>query len=96
MRFPAGHTRGSAALAEAAGEVRGRGLFIGIEVDSDRLRARDVVDRLLARGILSKDTHGTVVRFAPPLMIDRETIDWAVEEVRAVFVQLGGGIRHAA
>ena len=77
-------------------EVRGRGLFIGIEVDSDRLRARDVVDRLLARGILSKDTHGTVVRFAPPLMIDRETIDWAVEEVRAVFVQLGGGIRHAA
>src|SRR6185436_7113421 len=52
-------------------EVRGKGLFIGIEVDRDRIMARDVVDRLLARGILSKDTHGTVVRFAPPLTIDR-------------------------
>ncbi len=77
-------------------EVRGKGLFIGIEVDRDRVMARDVVDRLLARGILSKDTHGTVVRFAPPLTIDRETIDWAVEEVRAVFVELGGGLRRAA
>ena len=77
-------------------EVRGKGLFIGVEVDSDRICARDVVDRLLARGILSKDTHGTVVRFAPPLTIDRETLDWAVEEVRAVFVELGGGLRRAA
>ena len=77
-------------------EVRGRGLFIGIEVDRDRITARDVVDRLLARGILSKDTHGTVVRFAPPLTIDRATLDWAVEEVRAVFMELGGGVRRAA
>ena len=77
-------------------EVRGLGLFIGVEVDRDRIVARDVVDRLLARGILSKDTHGTVVRFAPPLTIDRETLDWAVEEVRAVFVELGGGVRRAA
>jgi len=77
-------------------EVRGKGLFIGVEVDQKRITARDVVDRLLARGILSKDTHGTVVRFAPPLTIDRETLDWAVEEVRAVFVELGGGLRRAA
>ncbi len=77
-------------------EVRGKGLFIGVEVDRDRITARDVVDRLLARGILSKDTHGTVVRFAPPLTIDRVTLDWAVEEVRAVFMELGGGIRRAA
>jgi ornithine--oxo-acid transaminase len=77
-------------------EVRGKGLFIGVEVDRDRIAARDVVDRLLARGILSKDTHGTVVRFAPPLTIERETLDWAVEEVRAVFVELGGGLRRAA
>jgi len=77
-------------------EVRGMGLFIGVEVDRDRITARDVVDRLLARGILSKDTHGTVVRFAPPLTIDRVTLDWAVEEVRAVFMELGGGVRRAA
>lgn len=77
-------------------EVRGKGLFIGVEVDRERIHARDVVDRLLARGILSKDTHGTVVRFAPPLTIDRETLDWAVEEVRAVFMELGDGLKRAA
>ena len=77
-------------------EVRGKGLFVGLEVDSERISARNVVDRLLARGILSKDTHGTVVRFAPPLVIDREALDWAVEEVRAVFAELGDGLRRAA
>ncbi len=77
-------------------DIRGRGLFLGIEVDRERIVARDVVDRLLARGILSKDTHGTVVRFAPPLVIDRDAIDWAVEEVRAVFAELGDGLRRAA
>jgi ornithine--oxo-acid transaminase len=77
-------------------DVRGMGLFVGLEVDEERLTARDVVDRLLARGILSKDTHGTVVRFAPPLVIDREALDWAVEEVRAVFAELGDGLRRAA
>jgi ornithine--oxo-acid transaminase len=76
--------------------IRGKGLFAGIEVDRERIVARDVVDRLFARGILSKDTHGTVVRFAPPLTIERETLDWAVEEVRAVFAELGDGLRRAA
>ena len=77
-------------------EVRGKGLFIGVEVVRERISARDVVDRLLARGILSKDTHGTVVRFAPPLTIERKTLDWAVEEVRAVFAELGDGLKRAA
>ena len=77
-------------------DIRGKGLFIGIEVDRERIAARDVVDRLLARGILSKDTHGTVVRFAPALSIERETLDWAVEEVRAVFAELGDGLKRAA
>jgi ornithine--oxo-acid transaminase len=77
-------------------DIRGKGLFAGIEVDRERVSARDVVDRLLARGILSKDTHGTVVRFAPPLTIERDTLDWAVEEVRAVFAELGDGLRRAA
>ena len=77
-------------------EVRGKGLFVGLEVDSRRTNARAVVDRLLARGVLSKDTHGTVVRFAPPLVITREEIDWAVEQVRAVFGEMGKGMRRAA
>jgi len=77
-------------------EVRGKGLFVGVEIDRERIAARDIVDRLFARGILSKDTHGTVIRFAPPLTIDRETLDWAVEEVRAVFAELGDGLKRAA
>ncbi len=77
-------------------DVRGKGLFIGIEVDRERITARAVVDRLLARGILSKDTHGTVIRFAPPLNIERSAIDWAVEEVRAVFAEIGDGMKRAA
>jgi ornithine--oxo-acid transaminase len=69
-------------------DVRGRGLFIGIEVDASRITARAVVDRLLARGLLSKDTHGTVVRIAPPLVIAREDLAWAVEEIAATFRDL--------
>ena len=67
-----------------------------LEVDARRTDARAVVDRLLTRGLLSKDTHGTVVRFAPPLMIEKAEIDWAVEQVRAVFAELGTGMRRAA
>ena len=77
-------------------EIRGKGLFVGLEVDARRTDARAVVDRLLARGLLTKDTHGTVVRFAPPLVITRAEIDWAVEQVRAVFTELGNGMRRAA
>ncbi len=77
-------------------DVRGRGLFIGLEVDTTWVTARQVVERLLARGILSKDTHGTVVRFAPPLVIDRADLDWAANEVRAVFAELPDGLKRAA
>jgi ornithine--oxo-acid transaminase len=69
-------------------DVRGRGLFIGIEVDTRRVTARAVVDRLLARGMLSKDTHGTVVRIAPPLNVAREDLAWAVGEIAAAFRDL--------
>ncbi len=69
-------------------EVRGRGLYIGIEIDPRRLPARRVVDRLLARGILSKDTHGTVVRIAPPLNVAQADLAWAVGQLREVLREL--------
>ena len=81
---------------ELASDVRGRGLFIGLEIDTRKTDARTIVRRLLQRGVLSKDTHSTAIRFAPPLVIDREQIDWAVEQVRAVFDELGTGLRKAA
>jgi len=63
-------------------EVRGRGLFIGVEIDPSLASARSVVEALMARGLLSKETHETVVRLAPPLVIDRAQIDWAVQQIR--------------
>lgn len=77
-------------------DVRGKGLFIGIEVDTRRVTARAVVDLLLARRILSKDTHGTVVRIAPPLNIAREDLAWAVGEIRAVIQKIERDTKRAA
>jgi ornithine--oxo-acid transaminase len=77
-------------------EVRGKGLFIGVEVDRERIAARDVVDRLFARGILSKDTHDTVVRIAPPLCIARDDLAWAIGEIRAVVGELERDRKRAA
>lgn len=77
-------------------DVRGLGLFIGVEVDPAQASARQVCDRLMARGILSKDTHGTVVRFAPPLTITREQIDWALQRIRHVFNELDSELRWVA
>ena len=77
-------------------DVRGRGLFIGIEIDPRRASARSVVARLLARGILSKDTHGTVVRIAPPLNIPRDDLEWAVDEIHAVFREIEHDVTRAA
>jgi ornithine--oxo-acid transaminase len=64
-------------------EVRGRGLFIGMEMYSD---ARPYCEALRERGILCKETHGSVIRFAPPLVITKEEIDWAMEQIEEVLM----------
>lgn len=65
-------------------EVRGKGLLIGLEVDPAKVSARTLCEALMRRGILSKETHHTVLRFAPPLVITRRQIDGAVEQIREV------------
>jgi ornithine--oxo-acid transaminase len=77
-------------------DVRGLGLFIGVEIDPAHATARQVCDRLMARGILSKDTHGTVVRFAPPLIITREQLNWALHRIRHVFSDWDSELRWVA
>lgn len=62
-------------------EIRGKGLFIGVVL---RTKARPYCESLKARGILCKETHENVIRFAPPLVISKEEIDWALERVRKV------------
>lgn len=68
-------------------DVRGRGLWVGVEVDPNVVSARTVCDALLENGVLSKDTHGTVLRFAPPLTITRDEIDWGMERIERVFAR---------
>ncbi len=68
-------------------EVRGRGLWAGVEIDPEGVSARSVCDALAAEGVLSKDTHGTVLRFAPPLTITREELDWGMERIERVFAR---------
>lgn len=63
-------------------EVRGKGLFIGIELNED---ARPYCEKLKELGLLCKETHDTVIRFAPPLIIEKEDLDWAIEQVKSVF-----------
>lgn len=65
-------------------EVRGRGLFAGIELDRAVASAAEVATRLLKAGVLTKDTHRNTIRFAPPLIIEESQIDWAVERVAEV------------
>lgn len=65
-------------------EVRGRGLFIAVELNDEAGGARRFCEALQDQGILCKETHDTVIRFAPPLVIDKETIDWTLPLIREV------------
>ena len=65
-------------------EVRGKGLLIGVELKPEANGARRFCEALAKKGILCKETHKNVIRFAPPLIIDRETIDWALPIIRDV------------
>jgi ornithine--oxo-acid transaminase len=72
-----------AALPESGvREVRGRGLWAGVEFAS--LTGREACERLAERGVLAKDTHGTTIRLAPPLMIAEEDLDWALDQVESI------------
>jgi ornithine--oxo-acid transaminase len=65
-------------------EVRGRGLLIAVEIKKDSGKARKFTEGLMKEGILAKETHETTIRFAPPLVITKEEVDWAVERIAKV------------
>ncbi|TPG92326.1 ornithine--oxo-acid transaminase [Brevibacillus laterosporus] len=62
-------------------DVRGKGLFIGLELDTE---ARPYCEKLKTLGLLCKETHDTTIRFAPPLVISKEELDWAIERIKQV------------
>jgi len=65
-------------------EVRGRGLFVGVELHKAAGGARRFCEQLMREGMLCKETHDDVIRFAPPLVIDKADIDWAFERIKKV------------
>jgi ornithine--oxo-acid transaminase len=69
-------------------EVRGKGLLIGVELYEEAGGARRFCEALMAKGLLCKETHTHVIRFAPPLIITREDIDWASERIEEVLTTL--------
>jgi ornithine--oxo-acid transaminase len=70
-------------------EVRGQGLMIGVVIDPSYGTARPFCEALRHEGILAKETHEQVIRFAPPLVIDRATLEWALPRISRVLRQMG-------
>jgi ornithine--oxo-acid transaminase len=70
--------------------VRGKGLLVGVEINPGRFSARDICLKLLDKGILSKETHGTVIRLAPPLIITQEQLDEVVAALKEVLSEMTG------
>lgn len=64
--------------------VRGRGLWAGIDIDPALMTGRQACERLAERGVLAKDTHGSTIRLAPPLVVQADELDHAVVQLSAV------------
>jgi ornithine--oxo-acid transaminase len=64
--------------------VRGAGLWAGIDIDPALATGRQVCEALAERGVLAKDTHGSTIRLAPPIVVEESELDWAVEQLVAV------------
>jgi ornithine--oxo-acid transaminase len=71
-------------VGRGVAEVRGRGLWAGIDLDATMPSARALCEQLVRRGVLAKETHGRTLRLAPPLVVDPGDLDWALEQVAAV------------
>jgi len=69
-------------------EIRGKGLLIGVELLPEAGGARRFCEDLKTKGLLCKETHKNVIRFAPPLVITKEEIDWAMDRIRSVLTQI--------
>ncbi len=78
------HDRLQALVGSGVTAVRGRGLWAGVDIDPAIGTGRAISERLLERGVLVKDTHGSTIRFAPPLVITAEEISFAVDQLAAV------------
>jgi len=75
------HRRLDGLVGHGVVEVRGRGLWAGIDIDPELATGRQLCEQLATRGILAKDTHGSTIRLAPPLVIGVTDLDWALDQL---------------
>ncbi|WP_327431129.1 ornithine--oxo-acid transaminase [Streptomyces sp. NBC_01615] len=78
------HELGLLAATGHVTEVRGRGLWAGVDIAPAYGSGREISEKLMDRGVLVKDTHGVTVRIAPPLVISKEDLDWGLAQLRGV------------
>jgi ornithine--oxo-acid transaminase len=71
-------------------EVRGIGLMIGLELRPEAGGARQYCEKLKEKGLLCKETHDHIIRFAPPLVIKRDVVNWALEQIDSVLTPDAG------
>ena len=87
-RRPPARTGSRALIGHGVVEVRAAGLWAGVDIDPALATGREVCELLAERGVLVKDTHGSTIRFAPPIVVEAEELDWAVEQLKAVLEEL--------
>ncbi|HEY2795968.1 MAG TPA: ornithine--oxo-acid transaminase [Micromonosporaceae bacterium] len=81
------HARLNDLIGHGVTAVRGRGLWAGVDIDPALMTGREASKRLMALGVLAKDTHGSTIRLAPPLCITAEEVDWAVDRLAQVLAE---------
>jgi ornithine--oxo-acid transaminase len=81
------HERLHALVGRGLTNVRGRGLWAGVDIDPDLMTGRQACERLMAHGVLAKDTHGSTIRLAPPLVVTEADLDTAVDALEAILAE---------
>ncbi|MEU8202150.1 ornithine--oxo-acid transaminase [Streptosporangium sp. NPDC049046] len=82
------HERLRGLIGHGVVTVRGRGLWAGVDIDPSLASGREVSKALMAHGVLAKDTHGSTIRLAPPIVVSEEDLLWAVDQLGAALAEL--------
>jgi len=77
-------SRMDALIGRGVTQVRSRGLWAGVDIEPSLMTGREASERLLARGVLVKDTHGSTIRLAPPIVVAADDLDWMANQLEAV------------
>jgi ornithine--oxo-acid transaminase len=84
------HDRLESLVGHGVVAVRGAGLWAGIDIDPSIGTGREVCEALMRRGVLAKDTHGSTIRLAPPIVVEQADLDWAVDQLAEALEELAG------